>query len=250
MKRLSKHINPATILALAALVFAITGGAYAASGGNGGGNGSGGDASASVASAHASIAKKSKKKPAPAGKPGPRGPSGPAGPAGATGPAGPTGPAGGTGPAGSAGAEGETGPQGPQGPKGEQGPAGTTGYTEFLPSGKTEKGSWDLTVPAANPALGKPIAQTSISFVIPLEAEPQVHFLQPNAPAKTTECPGTAENPEAAPGQLCVYAQEGINAPSEIIVSAHVFGARISNNPFASDEPGGVEYGSWAVTAE
>ena len=36
MKRITKHVNPATILALMALVFAITGGAFAATGATGG----------------------------------------------------------------------------------------------------------------------------------------------------------------------------------------------------------------------
>ena len=210
-----RRVSYANVAMTVALVFAMSGGAYAAK--------------RYVITSTKQVSPKVLS--ALRGKPGAVGPQGPAGPAGAVGP------------------QGHEGTQGPEGHEGPQGAPGLSGFTEALPSGKTEKGAWDLTVPAANPTLGKPIAQTSISFVIPLEAEPHAHFLK-SGEDKTAECPGTAESPEAAPGDLCVYAQEGINGPSEILLSAHTFGARISNNPFASDEPGGVEYGSWAVTAE
>jgi Collagen triple helix repeat (20 copies) len=84
------------VISVIALVFAMLGGAYAASNDSGGGK--------ATASAKA--------------KRGPRGPKG------ATGPAGPTGP---TGPAGANGKDGASGPQGPAGPTGPAGPAGTAG---------------------------------------------------------------------------------------------------------------------------
>ena len=107
MKRITKHITPATVLAFVALVFAITGGAFAATGGN-----SGGPSHATLTASAAKSKAKSKTKAGPRGPAGPKGATGAtgaAGPAGATGPGGPTGPAGGTGPAGTNGSNGTNG---------------------------------------------------------------------------------------------------------------------------------------------
>jgi hypothetical protein len=98
-----KHLTPSTAIALVALVFALTGGAFAATGGGG-----------SHATLTASVAKKKAKAPA-------RGPAGPKGATGATGPAGLAGPAG------AAGAKGENGGNGKEGPEGKEGKAGTNG---------------------------------------------------------------------------------------------------------------------------
>ena len=80
-RALRNHLTPSTAIAFVALVFAITGGAFAATGSvnNSGGGGSHGTLTASVA--------KKKAKPKPKG--GARGPAGPKGAPGATGPAGP-----------------------------------------------------------------------------------------------------------------------------------------------------------------
>ncbi len=243
MNRIKKHINPATILALAALVFAITGGAYAASGSGGSGNG-GGNSAGNASHATAYVAKAKKKSKTPAGKPGPRGPAGPAGPAGAPGPAGPAGP---TGPAGGAGAKGETGPtgptgpQGPEGKKGETGPKGSEGKAgvihpgnpvgspEPLPENATETGVWAV----AGLESASDLAQAAISFTIPLsnplegQTEPKpaeylpghAHYIN-NQDEETgllfnktnakehPECPGSVEKPEATAGTLCVYGSE------------------------------------------
>jgi hypothetical protein len=102
-----RHLTPGTAIAFVALVFALTGGAFAATGGGG-----------SHALLTASVAKKKKSK-APA--------RGPAGPKGATGAAGPVGPAGPTGPAGSAGAAGAKGETGAAGAAGKEGPEGKAG---------------------------------------------------------------------------------------------------------------------------
>jgi hypothetical protein len=131
---------------------------------------------------------------------------GKAGPAGANGAAGVAGPAG---PAGAAGAKGETGSQGPQGPQGLQGEPGkngkngtngTTGFTATLPPEKTETGTWSYSEPAGVQVIA------SISFAIPLAKaleEDAVHWVPKDEP--TNECKGSAEKPEAVPGNLCVY---------------------------------------------
>ena len=210
------------VISVIALVFAMFGGAYAASNNSGGGK--------AAASAK--------------GKAGPRGPRGKTGPAG---PAGPQGPAGGKGDAGSNGANGANGDKGEKGEKGDTGNTGAngksvvatpittagleghcegvggtrfqvegsatkeyacngedgeTGFTEFLPSEKTEKGVWRFL------SNGETVQYVPISFSIPLsEADAAgiaVETLGRTA-SPTPDCPGTAKEPKAEPGFLCVY---------------------------------------------
>jgi hypothetical protein len=153
--RLRTHITPSTIIATAALLFAMSGGAYAASK----------YLITSTKQIKPSVLKSL------AGKPGPAGPAGAAGVGGAVGGAGPQGPAG---PGGSAGAKGETGTKGEKGEKGAKGekgepwPAGGT-----LPKGATETGVWALgelpTAKTANTLFpSRPFIP--ISFTIPLAA--------------------------------------------------------------------------------
>jgi hypothetical protein len=107
-----RQITPASVLALVALVFAVTGGAFGATGG--------GSGSPSHATLTANAAKKKTKGPA-------RGPAGPRGATGATGAAGPAGSAGPAGPAGSAGGKGENGAAGTNGTNGTNGENGKPG---------------------------------------------------------------------------------------------------------------------------
>ena len=105
---LRNRIGIPVIISVAALVFAMLGGAYAASNSDSG------------PMATVSKAKKKAKKKAAKAKRGPRGPKGPAGPAGGAGPAGP---------AGSAGAKGDTGAAGQAGPAGRAGADGAAGQS-------------------------------------------------------------------------------------------------------------------------
>jgi hypothetical protein len=109
-----KHLSYANVAATLALVFALTGGAFAATS-----HGSGGSPSKATASVTpvAVTAKKKTKAKAPAR--GPAGPKGATGATGATGPGGPAGPAGPTGPAGGAGIQGTAGTNGTDGTNGE-----------------------------------------------------------------------------------------------------------------------------------
>lgn len=194
----------ALILSVIALVFALMGGAYAASG------------------PQASQSKAKAKK----GPPGPRGKTGPAGPAGPVGPVGPAGPAGAKGDAGAAGQNGksvtvteieegepeceerggaevkqEGAASGVEICTGEEGSPWTAGGT--LPKGSTETGTWAFTANDADTEILVPI-----SFPIQLskgELEgTEVHF-QSDADF-ATKCPGgTAIKPLAPSGELCVY---------------------------------------------
>jgi hypothetical protein len=220
-------MNATTVVAFAALSLSMAGGAFAL-GGQGGSapKAASGDGSATkaasaggasngrtVAVATATASKKSK------GKPGPRGPAGSRGATGPAGPAGPTGTGGAQGPQGPAGGVGPQGPQGPQGAPGENGKTEIKTETNFdktLPSKATETGSWSFT--AYEKAVGGGLShiRVPISFPIPLAAgtpgspvieSENVHFIAEGATATQGEgCDtGTAEKPEAEPGNLCVY---------------------------------------------
>jgi hypothetical protein len=210
MQRVRKHLNPTTFIAFLALVFALTGGAFAATGS--GGNGSGGNGSHATLTASAA-----KAKPAPKGKAGPRGPAGAkgatgatgaTGPAGATGPGGPAGAKGENGAAGATGATGATGPAGPAGAAGKQGPVGPEGNIgATLPNGTTETGTFFA------PATSEIETETSISFPIQLPSAVTAAYvtLEDVEEAKIpTGCSGSAEKPEAEEGHLCVF--EGANS--------------------------------------
>jgi hypothetical protein len=264
------HVSPATAIATLALVFAMTGGAYAAK--------------RYLITSTKQISPKVLK--ALKGSSGKNGASGSAGAAGAVGPAGPTGPAG------AAGGKGENGTIGINGESvtnktvlttetackkeggsefkvGTAAPTyacnGKTGYVKTLPKEATETGAWSYSAFAAGAVI------FPISFPIPLAtslASTQVHYIG-GALTKNVECPGTRENPEAKPGNLCVYQTEALgvvykNATTEAV--AEIF--RDGGSPPAFGVPGekegagtsgagvfltakeaGSGWGSWAVTA-
>jgi len=180
-----RRMTPATVIATVAVVLAMTGGAYAAG-------------KIIITSTKQISPKVLKQLKGANGKNGAMGPAGPSGPAGA----GTAGPAGPQGPGGAAGAKGETGAPGPKGEKGETGAKGTTGFTEFLPPGKSERGTWSMSAnSAAEPALG------SISFNIPLEKpldEAHVHVIAQGAEGKEG-CTGTIAEPGAESGVACLF---------------------------------------------
>jgi hypothetical protein len=227
LRRIRTHLTPGTAIALIALVFAFTGGAFAATGG---GNNNSGLSASAHASVPASVAKrkaKSKTKAGPRGPAGPAGKNGTNGAPGATGPAGPAG-ANGTGTPGVEGKQGIQGIEGKEGKQGTPGTNGTTGYTETLPSEKTETGTWSFSEPGGS---NEALLYASISFAIPLKQtephpsevvleashviyvgieellskteQPQVHE---DCPSENNHNAGEATvQPEAAPGYLCVY---------------------------------------------
>jgi hypothetical protein len=170
---------------------------------------------------------------------------------GKAGPAGPEGKAGASGPV------GKDGVQGPKGDLGEKGVAGTPGAPGkegspwtvggVLPSGKTESGAWALSVPPEDSTLETIISTTAISFVIPLATEPAAHYLK-EGEGGTAECPGNAVEPKAEPGQLCIYTEIELDVPPVLSPTPHTFGATL--NSFGGGQSGGVAIGSWAVTAE
>jgi hypothetical protein len=179
---------------------------------------------------------------------------------GAQGPVGLTGPAGAAG-VGSVGKEGVKGEKGDKGETGKEGRPGETGFTETLPKGKTETGTWAF---GATSAEG--LARIPISFSIPLKAkaipatEPalsasQVHFVGHGELAPAGCGSGTDTIPEAEPGNLCVYAFILVGAivpfeveftdPGSFTSGAGAGGTIMALNVHA----GAVGIGDWAVTA-
>jgi len=270
--KIKQHLTPATAIAFVALIFAVTGVSFAATGG--------GSSGGSHATPTASVAKaKAKTKAGARGPAGPKGATGAAGATGATGATGPGGPAGGPGSAGSNGAKGEngatgaTGPAGPAGPTGPTGKPGKNGNEELpstLPPENTETGTWVLTLPGKIGVEEVVIFVPIASFPIPLSkalGNTQVHFINedgleitPTGETKsTTACTGNVESPTAQAGNFCVYTEKNGTG-------GELFGATFDGieNPAAGEGTGTtgavakfhVEkeeakgYGTWAVTAE
>jgi hypothetical protein len=252
------HLSPATVIAGLALMFAMTGGAYAAKK----------YLITSTKQISPSVLASLK------GKAGTAGPAGPAGPAG-------TGSQGPQGPAGTKGADGSPGPQGSQGPAGAQGLQGKQGVIhpeETLPSGASETGTWTLAIGPTLPGLGElGIGTAAISFTIPLaEAQdpgrvvylPEAYGTPGFEGAAKPECPGNAREAKAEPGFLCIYEQGSFKS---IEVGPTVTRQEHEENPTGppiesttvtvesadgvvigtqSEEANGLAWGSWAVTAE
>jgi hypothetical protein len=186
--KIRKRLTYANVAMTLALVFAMSGGAYAAS--------------KYVITSTKQISPKVLK--SLKGKAGANGAQGPAGAAGAAGP---------QGAAGAAGAKGEvgaTGAAGTNGTNGTNGKDGTTGFTETLPAGKTEKGEWT----AVGHANGEgELVVGSASINIPLAAAPVARYVNKGGQELTASgeqppvvCMGSAANPTAPAGTLCVYA--------------------------------------------
>jgi hypothetical protein len=153
-------------------------------------------------------------------------------PAGARGPAGPAGP---------------QGPQGPQGTQGVQGPAGPYPSGD-VPSGTTIRGSYGT---GGTRTTVTKFFFLDIAYGFQMSAPLTVHWLADTGPP-TAACPGSASNPQAAPGNLCVYTRDDIGvATREPFQSTST---RWGASPFLSSlntlADGVVwSHGSWAATA-
>lgn len=223
MSSLRSRLTYANVIATVAMVFAMTGGAYAAS----------------------KILITSTKQIKPNVLAQLKGKAGPAGAAGAQGPAGPAGPQGPAGANGKDGAPGAAGGQGPAGPTGPQGAPGTTGFTETLPKGQTEKGAWAFAGPGleleTEPGTFLTLNETAISFNIPLKLGLETSQIEIKAAgfqgSAGENCPGSAVVPKAKEGFLCVYTGElaGTYAPA-----VKVFKASAESAEEGADISGGV----------
>jgi hypothetical protein len=236
------------VISVIALVFAMIGGAYAAT--NEGGSG--------VASASKTTRGKQ-------GKPGKRGPAGLAGPVGSPGAQGPVGAAGKDGAKGTDGTNGTSATtasfggnqhgcpeggievksasattyvcNGKEGLQGEPGP-----LLETLPEGKTLKGTWAATVGS----LG--FATTAVSFQFPVAVASFPRYVKEGKEGEefAEDCPGSAADPEAKEGVLCFYTTVVAGELGAVsLAPTALFGGEIL---FSGGTAGTVAIGSWAVT--
>jgi hypothetical protein len=142
---------------------------------------------------------------------------------------------------GAPGPTGDPGPKGDTGSKGDTGPAGP--FPGALPSGATLRGAYSLYGYAS--FAGVP-ARDAISFGFALASAPTAHFV-PLGEAGGANCPGTYVEPQAAPGQLCVYEDLPVNVSTVSVVLIRRYGAVLAADSSAGGSWGSI--GSWAVTA-
>jgi hypothetical protein len=138
------------------------------------------------------------------GKQGATGPQGPAGPAGT--PGGKEGAPGKEGTPGKEGKEGTPGKEGKEGAPGKEGSPWTASGT--LPSGKTLKGQWQL---GGQASASEQIFRTSVSYGLPLAEGPTTHYIRPGA-TLPAGCIGEVAEPGAEPGNLCIFAKQENNS--------------------------------------
>ncbi|HEU4706790.1 MAG TPA: hypothetical protein VFS64_06375 [Solirubrobacterales bacterium] len=179
---------------------------------------------------------------------------GPQGPKGDTGTTGPQGPKGDTG------AKGETGAPGKNGLDGEDGACSEANPECILPSGATETGAWSFGVTPSGA-----YQAVSISFNLRPKAAPEaIHVIKTNGKEKVEnpvteefedvvqpKCSGTADQPTAAAGVLCLYAKKeekllwgGFPLATTPLATT---GAVVA---FLPEAAGAAGYGTWAMTAK
>lgn len=147
--------------------------------------------------------------------------------------------------------QGAPGPQGNTGAKGDTGAQGVPGpLLHTLGSGQTLFGKYYA---FDDPAPAGQFAVDGVSYEFPLPSVPTEHYLAPGA-QPTADCPGNAGDPQAAPGQLCVYSTARANVNTSYSGDGmgfdrkDLFGFAVNvvssgaANPF-------YDVGTWAVTA-
>jgi len=245
---LRRRFTYSNVVATLALVFAMTGGAFAASK----------FLITSTKQIKPSVLAQLK------GKAGANGAAGAQGPAGAVGPAGGVGP---QGPGGTPGTNGEPGPEGKEGKAGKNGANGAAGkegspwtHEGTLPAGATETGVWSGGA-VAKGAVGATPLKAAISFEIPLakRLDPtHIHIFEgtTNIPAA---CSGTVVEErlvaelKAAPGELCIWVNVngGIKASQIFAEDMESFNGGSGTHGLVLDAEGEQEeyfQGTWAVT--
>jgi hypothetical protein len=250
ISRIHRQLGTAGFLiSIIALIAALGGGAYAASGGF----------SAKQKKEIRKIAKS-------VATPGPQGPAGPSGSQGTSGSAGPKGDRGENGANGSDGTNGVAGTDGTDGENVSVIPlaaANGTGHCEeggakftngtgeaFACNGKvgggesTEMGFWESQGEKGF-VLGEVFAVTTISFPRPLDAAPtETVMVDFDATDEDkAKCPGELFDPKATPGVLCLYPAFLEPTVTPIGPGAQKFGAVLFFPKTYTD------YGSWAVEA-
>ena len=147
---------------------------------------------------------------------------------------------------------GPTGAQGLTGPAGAAGSMGATGatggFTSTLPTGQTLRGAFGQYAVGENGAY----KVSTHSFGAALSAAPTIHLVLSGA-VPPAECPGTAAEPAALAGHLCLFEAVGIGrfnagifSPANGSATGNKFGF---GYVFQSNANFSNSYGTWAVTA-
>jgi hypothetical protein len=262
LSRIRKRVTYANVAMTLALIFAMTGGAYAA----------GKILITSTKQIKPSVLKQL------------QGKAGKTGPAGANGAQGPQGTAGANGKDGAPGANGKDGtsvtsatePKGAHCAEGGSsftaadgttyacnGKAGKAGEpwtpNNTLPSGATETGTWATAGQAAEYGGGFAwLAEAPISFTVQLSAALEVshvHVIKPGDPLPSG-CTGSLEEPGAESGNLCVFVAESSGAEAVTVhrggltsaKGASKAGAVVLADAGSKPAEGIIASGTWAVT--
>lgn len=281
-----RQMSATNLMVVAALVFAMAGGAFAA------GASKRGASNAAHKGHHAKgyvITSVSQIKPSVlkglVGKVGPVGPQGERGEKGETGAAGKDG------------KEGLPGKEGKQGEPGNEGEAGTpgesvtvtaltkgsepnpateckelggaklsngtgTGYacngeaasSGPLKSGESESGAWAGSVTSHSGIFKMYLAYVPISYPRPIPQSSQPTDVVVAKETTTTECPGSFTNPSAKPGYLCLYVDEEEQVGKFFELRQTEAGQIVfltnTEEEFTKEGKQGWAYGTWAVTAK
>jgi hypothetical protein len=137
------------------------------------------------------------------------------------------------------------------GPKGDKGDTGDPGpFPATLPSGKTLTGLYRADTYVNNGGGEVSVfVSPGIGFTYPLAAPPTPNVVPIGGPP-TAACPGSAANPQATPGNLCLYAAQG-GIPTcvyEPVSNSCGVVSRFGFSVYMTTAPSGSE-GTWAVTA-
>jgi hypothetical protein len=150
------------------------------------------------------------------------------------------------------------GAAGAAGPAGAKGEAGTSIFSSSVPSGSTVRGSWGAAGDSGSDNFFEVGVSLPVPAPVPME-DVNMGAGQPNAGNPDPSCTGTADEPTAPRGKVCVYvlpfstnvAATGINATpmaGTATSQSDRFGFLISLA--AADATQGLEgYGTWAYTA-
>jgi hypothetical protein len=190
--------------------------------------------------------------------------------------AGKQGPAGPQGPAGANGKDGARGDTGPAGKNGKSVISGTeaagsncadggswfevegSGSKEFVCNGGSSSGGGGTTLGAGETMTGvwsfsdqniRPYATISYPLQVPGGGYSNVVWVGVGE-TEPTNCPGTVEEPKAAPGVLCVYGEQVVDtefAFPEFVFPSSASGVILEFSAEAGEESRGR--GSWALTA-
>jgi hypothetical protein len=246
LSAIRSRITYVNVVATLVLVFAMTGGAYAAKK----------YLITSTKQISPSVLKALQGKAGPAGANGAQGAAGsagPQGPQGSQGAAGARGADGKEGPAGKEGKQGEEGEKGPKGEKGDPGPTCNPSGQCLLPVGATETGVWSFR------DKGPSAAFVSISFPLRLSGSPTFHFVtfSEQGTSKAPQgCPsGFPSEPEALPGNLCVYEGEPVSEgqlvnaeiPTMVTGESDPTSGEVLNFTFTNPANEARGSGTWAV---